>query len=73
ETPPTTPQRQRNVERQIERDNCVMNTPQHRHIPQQVPERNLTVPLHPRGEDPFIDVDADGQALRLSQGIGAAV
>ncbi|KAJ7572127.1 hypothetical protein C8J56DRAFT_741276, partial [Mycena floridula] len=72
ETPPTTPQRQRNIEHQNERDNRVMNTPQHRRLPQPVPDIDIA-PRGPRGEDPFMDVDADGQALRLSQGIGTAV
>ncbi|KAJ7586912.1 hypothetical protein C8J56DRAFT_1051206 [Mycena floridula] len=69
ETPPTTPQRQRNVERQNERNNRVMSTPQHRRLPQPVPDIDFA-PWGLRGEDPFMDVDANGQALRLSQGIG---
>ncbi|KAJ7592264.1 hypothetical protein C8J56DRAFT_780848 [Mycena floridula] len=72
ETPPTTPQRQRNIEHQNERDNRVMNTPQHRQLPQPVPNIEIT-PQGSRSEDPFMDVDADGQALRLSQGIDSAV
>ncbi|KAJ7579998.1 hypothetical protein C8J56DRAFT_1058302 [Mycena floridula] len=49
-----------------------MSTLQHRRLPQPVPDIDFA-PWGLRGEDPFMDMDADGQALFLSQEIGAAV
>ncbi|KAJ7574905.1 hypothetical protein C8J56DRAFT_1172586 [Mycena floridula] len=69
ETPPTTPQHQHDLECQNEQDNRVMDTLQHCRLPRPV----LNTELAPHGEDPFLDVDRDGQTLRLSQGIGTAV
>ncbi|KAJ7581480.1 hypothetical protein C8J56DRAFT_848863 [Mycena floridula] len=72
ETPPTTPQRQRDAERQNERNSRVLNTPQHRRLPNQVSD----IPPAPRlnrGDDPFLDVDLNGEPLRLTQGLAAAV
>ncbi|KAJ7577664.1 hypothetical protein C8J56DRAFT_1113064 [Mycena floridula] len=43
--------------------NTVRSTLQYQHIPQPVPEIDITVPQCPQGEDPFMDVDSDGQAF----------
>lgn len=51
-TPPNTPQRARNAARQQERDQRIMNTPQHRRIP--APLLNPPAPAPAPFDDPFL-------------------
>ena len=66
-SPPNTPQRHHDAERQQERESRIMNTPQHRWVPQY---NNPLVPGRNNDDDPFLDdININGQQLCLSQGI----
>ena len=78
-TPPTTPQRFHNAERERERQARILGSPENRHIPQHPPAPapipfGLPIPPAPpsQGNDPFIaNVEYNGQNYNLTQGIAA--
>ena len=85
ESPPNTPQCNRNAERACERDSRIMYTPQHRRLPQSsqnipepipfplnIPQRHAG-PSHNFPDDPFQVVYHQGQELHLTQGIAHQV
>ena len=86
-TPPNTPQRHRNTERERERNSRILDSPEQRRVPGQhlhyghehIPFR-LNIPHHAAqpqqqqlGDDPFQMIHHNGQELQLSQGMANQV
>jgi hypothetical protein len=82
DSPPNTPQRQQNAEREQERENRILGSPENRRMPQPL-QNHLPIPFHldmPPGpplpasqNDPFQIVNYGGQPLALTQRTAAAV
>lgn len=84
ESPPNTPERHRNAERQQERDNRILGSPENRRMPQ-FQQNNAPIPFNlniPHGyvpplpaaqDDPFQIVNYNGRPLALTQHTAAAV
>lgn len=84
-SPPTTPQRQRNAAREQERQDRLLESPEIRRTPSRhhngppIPfllgNNNVEHAQHPPffQDDPFVDVDYNGQQQRLTPGIAEQV
>ncbi|EDR02193.1 uncharacterized protein LACBIDRAFT_309902 [Laccaria bicolor S238N-H82] len=89
DSPPNTPQRHRNIERARERQERMLESPEHRRTPQNPavgggvpfilpfpippPVAPLQIPQGPVGDDPFVKVLYNGQILHLTPGMAAQV
>ena len=89
DSPPNTPQRHRNVERARERQERILESPEHRRTPQTPavaggvpfilpfpippPAAPLQIPPAPVGDDPFVGVLYNGHILQLTPGLAAQV
>ena len=86
DSPPNTPQRHRDAERARERQERILESPEHRRTPQNPPVGGipfvlpfpvpppvapLQIPPAPVGDDPFVGVQYNGRILQLDPGMAA--